>query len=79
MDFQVCQPQNYRVLCHLKALVSTLHNILQLMEGGFDVSLVFDALRKVFDSVHHLALLHKQDIGLNQHISQWIASYLCNR
>ena len=33
-----------------------------------------------FDSVPHLPLLQKlKDIGLNQHILQWIASYLCNR
>ena len=56
------------------------HNILQLMENGFDVSLVFFDLRKAFDSVPHLPLLQKlKDIGLNQHILQWIASYLCNR
>ena len=53
---------------------------LQLMENGSDVSLVFFDLRKAFDSVPHLPLLHKlKDIGLNQHILQWIASYLCNR
>ena len=62
------------------ALVSTFHNILQLMENGFDVSLVFFDLRKAFDSVPHLPLLYKlKDIGLNQHILQWFASYLCNR
>jgi len=55
------------------ALVSTFHNILQLMENGFDVSLVFFDLRKAFDSVPHLPLLHKlKDIGLNQHILQWM-------
>ena len=46
----------------------------------FDVSLVFFDLCKAFDSVPHLPLPHKlKNIGLNQHILQWIASYLCNR
>ena len=50
------------------------------MDNGLDVSLVFFNLRKAFDSVPHLPLLHKlKDIGLNQHILQWITSYLCNR
>ena len=50
------------------------------MDNGFAVSLVFFDLRKAFDSVPHLPLLQKlKDIGLNQHILQWIASYLCNR
>ena len=40
------------------ALVSTFHNILQLMENGFDVSLVFFDSHKAFDSVPHLPLLH---------------------
>ena len=62
------------------ALVSTFHKILQLMENGSDVTLVFFDLRKAFDSVPHLPLLHKlKDTGLNQHILQWITSYLCNR
>ena len=66
--------------CTVTALVSTFHNILQLMENGSDVSLVFFDLRKAFDSVPHLPLLHKlKDIGLNQHTLQWIASYLFNR
>ena len=62
------------------ALLLTLHDILQLLEAGFDVSLVFFEIRKAFDSVPHLPLLQKlRDIGLNQHILQWIASYLTNR
>ena len=50
------------------------------MENGFDVSLLFFDLPKTFNSVLHLPLLRKlEHIGLNQHILQWIASYLCNR
>ena len=49
------------------------------MYNGLDVSFVFFDLRIAFDSVPHLPLLHKlKDIGLNQHILQWIASYQCN-
>ena len=60
--------------------MSTFHDILQLMDNGFDVSLVFFDLGKAFDRVLHLPLLQKlKAIGLNQHILQWIASYLCNR
>ena len=45
------------------------------MEKGFDISLVFFDLGKTFNNVHHLPLLYKlEDIGLNQHILQWIAS-----
>ena len=62
------------------ALVSTFHHIFQLLENGLDVSLVFFDIRKAFDSVPHLPLLQKlKDINLNQHILQWISSYLFNR
>ena len=36
------------------ALTSTFHNVFQLLEAGFDVSLVFFDLHKAFDSVPHL-------------------------
>jgi len=53
---------------------------MQLLENGLDVSLVFFDIRKSFDSVPHLPLLQKlEDINLNQHILQWILSYLFNR
>ena len=40
--------------------------LLQLMENGLDVSLVFFYLQKAFNSVPHLPLLQKlKDIGLN--------------
>ena len=55
--------------------VNLFFNIPQLMEKGFDISLAFFDLGKTFNSVHHLPLLYKlEDIGLNQHILQWIAS-----
>jgi len=62
------------------ALISTFHEILQLLESGADISLVFFDLQKAFDTVPHLPLLQKlREHGLNQHILQWITSYLCNR
>jgi len=57
------------------ALLSTFHNILQLLESGYDVSLIFFDLKKAFDSVPHLPFLNKlKEIGVNQHILQWITS-----
>ncbi len=62
------------------ALLSSFHVILQLLESGADVSLVFFDLRKTFDSVPHLPLLQKlSNCGLNQHILQWITCYLSDR
>lgn len=62
------------------ALISTFYDILQNMDKGLEVSLVFFDIRKAFDSVPHLPLLLKlHDLGLNKHILQWITSYLCDR
>ena len=45
-----------------------------------DVALTFYDPRKVFDSVPHLPLLKKQkDIGLKQHVLQWLTSYQSDR
>ena len=62
------------------ALISTFYDILQNMDKGLEVSLVFFDIRKAFDSVPHLPLLLKlRNLGLNEHILQWITSYLCDR
>jgi len=62
---------------NVTALLSTFHDIFQLLESGADVSLVFFDLRKAFDTVPHLPLLQKlSDCGLDQHILQWITCYL---
>ena len=64
----------------ITALVSTFHDILQFLEYGTDVCLTFFDLRKAFDSVFHLPLLNKlKDIELEQHVLQWLASYLSDR
>ena len=60
------------------ALLSTTHNILNLLEAGNEVCAVFFDFRKAFDSVPHRKLLDKlQDLGLDERILQWvkIASY----
>ena len=62
------------------ALLSTFHEVYQMMEKGFDVCLIFLDIRKAFDSVPHQPLIqHLGDIGINPHIVQWISSYLCQR
>ena len=62
------------------ALTSTFHEILQMLESGADIALVFFDLQKAFDTVPHLPLLQKlRDHSLNPHILQWITSYLCDR
>ena len=64
----------------ITSLLSTFNDILQLLEHGADVALTFFDLRKAFDSVHYLPLLQKlKDIGLEQHILQWLTLYLSDR
>ena len=62
------------------ALLSTTHNILNLLEAGNEVCAVFFDFRKAFDSVPHRKLLDKlQDLGLDERILQWVKSYLTDR
>jgi len=50
------------------------------LEYGTDVCLTFFDLRKAFDSVPHLPLLNKlKNIKMEQHILQWLTSYLSDR
>ena len=52
------------------ALISTFHDILQLMESGVDVPLILP----------HLPLLYKlRETNINRHLLQWIADYLYSR
>ena len=60
--------------------LSTFNDILQLLEHGAIVALTFFDLRKAFNSVLHLPLLQKlEDICLEQHVLQWLTSYLSDR
>ena len=62
------------------ALLSTTHNILNLLEAGNEVCTMFFDFRKAFDSVPHRKLIDKmQDLGLNEHILLWVKSYLTDR
>ena len=62
------------------ALLSTIHNILNLLEAGNEVCAIFFNFCKAFDSVPHCKLLDKlQDLGLDEHILQWVISYLTDR
>ena len=62
------------------ALLSSINDILQLLESGADVSMIFFDLCKAFDSVPHLPLLHKlRECDLDQYLLQWITNYLCGR
>ena len=62
------------------ALLSTTHNIPNLLEAGNEVCAIFFDFRKAFDSVPHRKLLDKlQDLGLDEHILQWVKSYLTDR
>ena len=62
------------------ALLSTTHNILNLLEAGNEVCAVFFDFRKAFDSVPHRKLLDKlQELGLDERILQWVKSYLTDR
>jgi len=64
----------------ITALLSTFHDILQFLENGTGVCLTFIDLRKAFDGVLHLPLLNKlKDIELEQHVLQWLTSYLSDR
>ena len=64
----------------ITALLTTFSETLQHLESGAGVAFVFFDLRKAFDSVPHLPLLQKLgEIGLNDHILQWITSYLRDR
>ena len=61
------------------ALLSTIHEWLQLLEAGKDICAVFLDYRKVFDSVPHAPLISKLvDIGLHSNLLGWVTDYLTN-
>ena len=63
--------------CTTNALLSVFHNMMRLTDSGNDIGLVFFDLRKAFDRVPHQATPAKET-GLNRHLLQWIANYLCD-
>ena len=65
---------------YLHCLMLLTINWLQSLDKGKEVCAVYFNLRKAFDSVPHRVLLQKlQSSGLNEHISNWLFSYLCGR
>ena len=62
------------------ALLSVLHDWHQQLEEKKEVCAVFFDLRKAFDTVPHLPLMHKlQSLGVESYLLKWIHSYLTNR
>ena len=73
-------------MCNLLLASQPLHRYCQpsmtFFSGAYraDIALTFYDPRKVFDSVPHLPLLQKlKDIGLEQHVLQWLTSYQSDR
>ena len=61
----------------VSALLDATFNWAQAIDGGNEVCAIFFDLRKAFDSVPHRMLIEKlRKIGLNEHLVQWIFSYL---
>ena len=57
-----------------------MHDWYQQLEEKKEVCAVFFDLRKAFDTVPHLPLMHKlQSLGVESYLLKWIHSYLTNR
>ena len=65
----------------ITSLLSTFNDMTSFSSWSMELMLLtFFDLRKAFDSVPHLPLLQKlKDICLEQHILQWLTSYLSDR
>ena len=62
------------------ALLSTIHQWLQLLESGKEICAVFLDYKKVFDSVPHELLVSRlQNLGLHCNLLSWITDYLTQR
>ena len=62
------------------ALLSTIHEWLQLLEAGQDICAIFLDYRKAFDSVPHAPLIDKLvATGLHTNLLAWLTDYLTNR
>ena len=62
------------------ALLSITHSWLSSLDSHNSLCAAFFDLRKAFDSVPHLPLMHTlSSIGLSSHLTSWIHSYLCHR
>ena len=51
-----------------------------VLDHGYEVCVIFFDVRKAFDSVPHVPLLHQlQVINVNPYLRKWISSYLSDR
>lgn len=61
-------------------LINQQDTILNMLENGDNMEIVYLDFAKAYDKVDHLILIHKlQDIGINGHTLEWIKMWLTNR
>ena len=64
----------------VSALLYTIHDWLQHLDRGSEISTIFFDFKKAFDTIPHLPLMSKlEKIGLGPHITTWIHNYLAER
>ena len=64
----------------VSALIRVMDDWLSAIGQGNEVCVVFLDISKAFDTVPHLALLHKlSELGLDPYLLRWIRSYLSGR
>ena len=64
----------------VSALIKVVDDCLQALDKGYEVCMIFFDVRKAFDTVPHLPLLHTfEELGLNTYLLRWLKNYLFNR
>ncbi len=64
----------------MTALLSTIHEWLQLLESGLEICAIFLDYKKAFDSFTHAPLINKlKRIGLHHNLLEWLTDYLTSR
>ena len=64
----------------VSALIKVVDDCLQALDKGYEVCMIFFDVRKAFDTVPHLPLLHIfEELGLNKYLLRWLKNYLFNR
>ena len=62
------------------ALIKVIDDWSSALDQGNEVCVIFFDVRKAFDRVPHLLLLHQlQEINVNPYLLKWISNYLSNR
>ena len=63
----------------VSALVKVIDDWAWALDQGNEVCVIFD-VRKAFDRVPHLTLLHQlQELALDPYLLRWLSRYLSNR